>query len=287
MDFMKQYGVAILSLLMSAVLLFVLWRQNEQLDRLESDLQRLEQQLHEVEYAVQDIPGRLTQAMEAAEQPVQDWELRPSGINQTERTLEADVVLRLKEWSEETTVELTAVVGQYTYTTVLPINGAGLCTGRIDIPISERCPVSLDVVVTSGGVKALQDLGSWEDISMLLPVQTRSWGGTTPRFTEGMLVIQNYSADFENMDDEPASVQDLSYRLYVNDRLVQEGEECRDWKVACKPGDVYRLTAFCRDEYGLGYEFPLNEERIGAAGAMETIPWEAGERYPVLTWDGE
>jgi len=89
------------------------------------------------------------------------------------RTLEANVVVRLREWSEDSTVEMTAVVGRETFITLLPVKGDGICKGQMSFPVNQESEVKLSASVHSGGVTVRENLGSWSDISMLLPIRLR------------------------------------------------------------------------------------------------------------------
>jgi len=164
--------------------------------------------------------------------------------------------------------------------------GNGEFTREVLLPTEENCEIWLDVVITSNGMTRREELGGWGNVSMLLPVQMHSWGGSSPIYERGFLSIGYHEGDLEMWDGSPLNVSDVCYRLYVNGKKVKEAAVCENWLQECAGGDEVRLTLFCRDEYGLGYEFTMmefvcDENADGGTGAI------AGEGTvsPILSWD--
>ena len=283
---MKKNWMQLLSLLLSVVLLVLLFKQNQTIKDLQSSLQNVENRMYDLEDEVRGISGDVTRAVEEAANPIQNWEVQPKGIDKENQRLLADVALELKSWQEDTVVHLETVVGADQHILALPVNSVGTCSGVMQFPVNEQCEVTLAAVVTSGGVTTRTDLGGWGDISMLLPVQMHSWGGSVPTYQDGKLLIGQYEGSLEDPNGQAIAGINTRYRLYVNDALVREEAECVNWEQACATGDQVKLTLACEDEFGLGYEFLLYAGKCEESGELNEAAAEAGSggSVPVLNW---
>lgn len=284
---MKKNWVSIVSLVLNVVLLVSVISLGGKLERTEENLRGwIGHVEHEVQETTETVVGRVERMLEDSAKQVADFSVEPVGVDAENRTLEVNLRLNLRRWSEDTTVQLKAVAGQDTFITALPVNGLGSCVGQIGIPLNQQCPVELDAVIITDGVSVREELGSWSDVSMLLPVQLRSWGGTSPVYRDGCLTIEQQEGWPETPDGDEARVSDICYRLYVNHEKVREASQCENWQQECAAGDEIRLTLFCRDEYGLGYEFTLLEfvcdETAGESGIGSSSKQSIS---PVLSWD--
>ena len=76
----------LLSLLMSVILLVLLIWQSWAVADLRRSLRNAEDQIYDLENEVQEISGDVARAVEEAANPIQDWEVHPSGINQEQKT---------------------------------------------------------------------------------------------------------------------------------------------------------------------------------------------------------
>lgn len=285
---MKKNWIAVLSLALNVVLVVQLVILGGKLETAERNLRN---QMDGMESALQaevyHIEQRVEQAVREATKLVLDYELQPVGIDKEAQTLEADIVLRLKEWSEDTTVELIAVVGRDTFITLLPANGLGNCIGQISVPMNQQTEVKLQAAITSGGVTTREEPGGWGDISMLLPVQMLSWGGSVPVYQFGTLIIDHYEGHLEDQNGQAIEGINTRYRLYVNEQMVREEAQCENWEYPCKLGDEIKLTLACEDEFGLGYEFLLYTGNCVENGNTQEMAGEVGmgSVSPVLTWN--
>lgn len=93
---MKKNWMQLLPLLVGVLLLVLLIRQSQTVTDLRRSLQSVEDQIHELKNEVQGISGDVTWAVEKAANPIQDWKVHPSGIDQEDQRLLADAVLKLK-----------------------------------------------------------------------------------------------------------------------------------------------------------------------------------------------
>ena len=284
---MKKNALQIITLILCAVLLVMNVRQGRKLEEYKSQLSAEISNKYSMLYNdLEGVSSRIERKLEEGAQLVADYGLEPVGMNKVSRSLQADVVVTLKEWGADTAVELLAKLDGKE--TVLPMtaSGSGEFACALEVPAEQNCELWLDVTITSGGMTRREQLGGWSELSMLLPVQMRSWGGSSPVYENGLLNIGHHSGDLEGRNGAPAKASDVCYRLYVNGEKVKEEARCENWLQECAGGDEVRLTLFCRDEYGLGYEFTMmefvcDENANGGTGAI------AGEGTvsPILSWD--
>lgn len=254
---MKKNWLALVSILLNVVLVVLVVRLNTSLAETK---RQLTDRIDWMEQQVERIPGDIYQltkeALKTAAKQVADYEVQPTGIDAEKRVLTADVVLTLKEWQADTRVTLEADVGGRQTEAEIPVEN-GICRGSIEIPVNQSCEVFLNASITSGGATVREELGGWSDVSMLLPIRVDGSGGSVPYYENGSVVVGSYTAYLCDPKGQPVENIGARYRLYVNDELVIEDEQCHNWTYPCEPDAVYHLTLACEDAFGLGYEFTL------------------------------
>lgn len=298
---MKKNWMQMLSLLMSAVLLVLLIRQSRAVTDLRRSLQNIEDQFYHLRIGMQGISGDVTQAVEEAASPIQDWEVHPSGIDQEQKRLLADVVLKLKNWQEDTAVRLETMVGSDKQVAAMQVDDLGTCSGTVLFPVNGQCEVRLAAVITGGGESRRVNLRRWTDISTLLPLQISGSGGSRPVHREGALFLSS-QFDVVLRNESGTEVLDPMFRIYRNGALVQEVEAERSksahsergdlifvsalpeqtLQLECEPGSRIEVRFFCTDGYGLGYDFPYLDWTISEDG--ESIEFNELRSAPELTW---
>ena len=137
----KKNRMQLLSLLMSVILLVLLIWQSWAVADLRRSLRNAEDQIYDLENEVQEISGDVARAVEEAANPIQDWEVHPSGINQEQKRLLADAILKLKSWQEDTVVYLETVVGPDKHVTAMQVDDLGSCSGTMLFPVNEQYEV--------------------------------------------------------------------------------------------------------------------------------------------------
>ncbi|MBR5471466.1 MAG: hypothetical protein IKU81_05060 [Oscillibacter sp.] len=285
---MKKNALQIITLILCAVLLVMNVRQGRKLEEYRRQVENdLANQYNTLRNDLNNLSNSVEQKLEEGAQLVADYGLEPVGMNKVSRSLQADVVVTLKEWGADTAVELLAKLDGKE--TVLPMttSGSGEFACALEVPTEQNCELWLDVTITSGGMTRREQLGGWGELSMLLPVQMYSWGGSAPVFRDGFLSIGQQTGHLEGRDGAPARAYDICYRLYVNGEKVKEEARCENWLQECAEGDEVCLTLFCRDEYGLGYEFTMDEfvcdEDASDLGTGSVV--SNGTASPLLSWD--
>lgn len=284
---MKQTILQIATLLLCAVLLVVTIGQGRKLEEYRRQTgYELTNQYNSLQNEMHNIASSVEQKIAEGAKLVADYGLEPTGLDQATRSLLADVSVTLKEWRADTEVTLLATVGEKEVSLPMTGDGNGKFTGALAFPVEQQEMIALTATVTSDGMTRREELGGWSEVSMLLPVQMRSWGGSSPVYEDGLLTIGQHDGDLEGRDGVPVKVSDVCYRLYVNGEKVKEEDRCENWLQECAGDDEVRLTLFCRDEYGLGYEFTMmeflcDENADGGTGSIAGY----GTVSPLLTWD--
>lgn len=305
----KNWMQAVTLALCALLLGLTLW-QNRRIADLEQEIWAVRSNAEQNYQSIRGDFYQLSSELEEMNKHVRTWELRPAGIDRS--GLLAELSLTLKEWSEDTEVQVTVSRGDSRQNLPLSSHGDGTFSASALFPLEtgeSGEEIQLAAAIRQDGTSFQEQLGGWEDISMLLPVQIDSWGGGHPLYQDGVLSASSWpDAHFRGPNGGPAEVSDTELRLYRNDRLeltrpavydpetgncasVLEGGE-DPWQVECRDGDTVRVDLFCRDQYGLGYTFTLSGWEIGSGqdyvtgvnhgGAIGVVGPYAS---PVLSWD--
>lgn len=299
---MKKDWLQVLSLVLCAVLLLMVFSLRRELEDLRSSVDsRLDQLSRQVENTQSNVRDVSNTVREASRQ-VEDFRLEPAGLDDASKSLLAELSVTLKQWREDTAVTMTANLGQNTWERPMESSGAGAYKTTLELPVENGTELPaengttlhLELRIHSGGETSREELGDWGNIAMLLPVQLGGHGGNVPGYQQGLLVQNGYSVDLQGPNDEAVSVQHPMFRLYRNDELAWEQAasgtkgtyECPDWKLDYASGDTVEMTFACTDQFGLGYEFLLDswnfdgetaDNRNGASGGT-------GGGELVLSW---
>lgn len=271
---------------------------------LHNDIQALEQVIdNEVSGGIAQIRSE----MEEARRLHKSYDLHPTGMDSVSRTLLADFSLELKEWQGDTAVTLLLERGNGTATQEIPLSRVrnGVFSAPVSLSVEDGSEIRLSAAIFSGGVTTREELGGWGEISMLLPLQMRGWGGSMPQFQDGKLELSDHHAGVEDMDYNSVKALEPEFYVYLNEKRIRtlpgvEEMERSLYRYRCEPitleetvnvGDKIAVSFACRDPYGLHYEFPLYEwvaeEMDGAEGSPYTASGytASGTNTPILTWE--
>lgn len=312
---MKRNWLQVATLILCAALLAVTLWQGEKISELQAQAAALDRRVIETAQNTRMAIGDLSSRIAEGEKLVRDWELAPTGMDKETNSLLTEVSLNLKEWRADTEVRLTARQGSNTNIVYLGSNGTGQFSGSlpVSLPVSLAGEaLSLEVRVDGGGTSRQEELGGWDDVSMLLPVQISGSGYGEPTYRNGVFSVDDYSVNLTDRNYEPAAVKEPAFYLQRNGETVWEAEgvprmdawaasglsmeEAREAGLAvegsysvdgpaeaeCQPGDAMALFFTCRDEYGLKYTFPLESWQVDGDGRM---PVTAPGSSPALSWD--
>lgn len=301
---MKKNGIALASLALNLVLVaLVLW-QGSRLDTLEQDLWNVQANLLDRQDQVMDEVDALREDVREGERLIADWSLEPAGLDSETQSLLAEVVLQLRQWGADTSVKLTILTPAGETVQTIPADAGGICRGPVSLALGEQGGVSMTAAVTTEGVTIQEDLGGYEDLFMLLPVQVTGGSFGSPTYRDGKWSA--HIAVTVKMESESVDVLDPAFAVYRNGSLVQQvnavvsrtletvGENKtayapdlpeETFSVEARQGDRIQISFTCKDGFGLGYAFPFFEETIESV----TPGNQTGEggftgMAPTLTW---
>ena len=167
---MKNSWIQYLSIALCAVMLIIVIVQGKKLEEYQSQVNnQVESIRRSVNDDMQSIRYYVDNQLKNADKLVSSYELKPSGIDKDNHFLKAEVSVLLKEWYEDTEVELIATVGQQNVTIDMNGDGTGNFRGQISFPVEGNNEVFLSTQISGGGLTKKEELGGWSDFSMLCP----------------------------------------------------------------------------------------------------------------------
>ena len=294
---MKNNWMQYLSLALCAVMLIIIIAQGKKLDEYQTQVNsQIQSSRMSLNDDIQSLRYYIDNQMEKADKVVSSYELTPSGIDKNNHFLKVAVSLSLKEWYEDSKVELIAMLNQTKIEVDMNGDGAGGFRGEISLPLEGDMPIYLSAQISGGGMIQKEDIGGWGNLSMLLPLRNSGGGWSGPEYRDGVMSSQ-FSISIRGFGNEmlqvyeeqgiPASVQNPEFHVYKNGEFEQRlpaiagspednlriaaglEPEMRaqiseitysvgdDWNIKCEVGDVIDIHFVCYDKYGLGYDFFL------------------------------
>lgn len=222
---------------------------------------------------IQNISSNIERELEKSNQVISEYTLEPTGIDNENRALLANVSVTLKEWYENTEMTLLPTVGENHISIPMTTDGNGTFTGQLSLSLENNYEIFLDALIAGGGLNKQEKLGGWSDISMLLPLQIRGGGWSGPEYRNGMLSSQ-YHITIEGQNGKTPFIQNPEFLIYKNNVLIQTLTAVIDpnstasnavcytvdtqdniWSIECDVSNVIDIRFRCVDEYGLGYDF--------------------------------
>ena len=298
MEFLKKNGVSLLTLLLCVCTLVTVFQQKKEIDHLSGRVGAMKSSLYEM---VSNVPSQIVDALEEADKLTEHYEVEPLGVDAETNSLQTDVTVTLKEWSEDMAVTLLAVVAGQEFDVPMEFIGDGVFRTPLPLPIESGVEIRLNLLIAGREFTTRESLGGWTDISMLMPLQRGNCSSMGWHHAEkGSLSLTEYFVGFENRNQEFALVHDPIYRIYRNGEAVIERPGLLQeesgvgayqytsgaWEtpIACEPGDELVVAFVCRDDYGLGYEWVQSRLLILEDGVPEER-WYEGDEYPRLFWE--
>ena len=297
---MKKQWMQMTSLVLNCVLIVLVFWQGARLDDLELEMRR---GLNGLETATRSetasVASRVERILDERARVIADYELMPTGLDQETQTLLANWRVTLRQWSADTQVTAEMTVSGKKQSLSLEHQGSGVFSAPVSLPVELGTGIDTAVVtVTTGGISSREEIGGWEDISMLLPVQYSGGGASySAELQNGNVEIDRREVSLRNWNREAASVHDPVFRMLCNGTVVQERPGVRaydeedavtystSWKPQpCKAGDELAETFTCTDDYGLTYTFVIARYWITVDGTLGE-DYQDGDQYPTLTWE--
>lgn len=271
---MKKYAIQIVTLVLCLVLLTVTVIQANKIEELEQQMNSRVDDLRDSLYQeVSKVSANLERKLEEANSLISAFALEPSGIDTETGYLLADACLKLKQWQDDMEVVVYAQVEEKAYTVTMESDQPGQFRGLLQLPLVTGTPVSLEARISMDGVTRMESLGSWGDISMLLPLRAGGSGWSGPNYVQGAMTTRFHIA-IGSTDGSKVNVVDPVFTVYKNGILVDTVDAVIDpesfssnevcyttdtegnfYSIDCDPQDIMEIRFCCQDQYGLGYDF--------------------------------
>lgn len=275
---MKTNWTQIITLCLCVFLLIVTIIQGNKLREFQ---QKTENQLNnlrnDVEREIQNIPNDIKYELEASNRLIAEYALEPNGIDPATHSLQAVASITLKEWYEDTDILLLGKVGEDEISFSMTPGGNGTYSANVLLPVNENNAVSLDALISGGGLTQKESIGKWDDLSLLLPLRNNGSGWNGPEYRNGVM-SSRFQISIETLNGDPSSIRNPQFLTFRNGELVQTQNAIKDpnssssanasyftvntadmiWSIECSVGDEIEIRFRCEDEYGLGYDFLFN-----------------------------
>ena len=298
---MKKNWFQILSLALNAVLLIALLMTRAELADTQNSLKN---QLDSVAWRLIDVQDQITDlSVRQREQTedLSDFSFEPTGLDPESHTLQADMSITLRRWTADTAV--TLLITQNGQTAELPMTGTdGVFTAPVGLPVEQTGEVSFAVNITDGGQTSREEVTSYSDIAMLLPLTNDSSGYGDPTYRGGSFQLQydlgirkQYGTEvidpvfqvLKNGETDQTLPVKISESTFSSDPDVvyyTPASEEGGFAVSCQPEDTVELHLLCRDSFGLSYDFTVCTYEIDQDGTMVEEVWPVTDYNVEVSW---
>ena len=299
---MKKNWFQILSLALNVMLLIALLMTRAELADTQNSLKN---QLDSVAWRLIDVQDQITDlSVRQREQTedLSDFSFEPTGLDPESHTLQADMSITLRRWTADTAV--TLLITQNGQTAELPMTGTdGVFATPVGLPVEQTGEVSFAVNITDGGQTSREEVTSYSDIAMLLPLTNDSSGYGDPTYRGGSFQLQY---DLGIRKQYGTEVIDPVFQVLKNGETVQTlpvkisestvssdpdvvyytpASEEGGFAVSCQPEDTVELHLLCRDSFGLSYDFTVCTYEIDQDGTMVEEVWPDTDYNVRVFWE--
>ena len=299
---MKKNWFQILSLALNAVLLIALLMTRAELADTQNSLKN---QLDSVAWRLMDVQDQITDlSVRQREQTedLSDFSFEPTGLDPESHTLQADMSITLRRWAADTEVALA--VTQNGQTTELPMSGnGGVFTAPVNLPVEQTGEVSFAANITAGGQTSREEVTSYSDLAMLLPLTNDGSGYGDPTYRGGSLQLQydvgirkQYGTEVidpvfqvlkngEAVRTLPAAISESTSSSDPDVIYYTPASDDGNIEVSCQPKDTIELHLLCRDSFGLSYDFTVCSYEIDQDGTIVEEVWPVTDYNVEVSWD--
>ena len=271
---MKEKRFQNLSLALNAVLLIALFTIRAEL----VDKQTiLKSKLDDIAYRLSDMDERITNLSAKQREQTEDlsdFSFEPTGLDPESHMLQADMSITLRRWTADTAA--TLLITQNDQTTELPMTGTdGVFTVPVELPVEQTGEVSFAVNITASGQTSREEVTSYSDLAMLLPLTNDGSGYGDPTYRGGSLQLQydlgvrkQYGTEVvapvfqvlkngETVQTLPVKISESTVSSDPDVVYYTPASENGGIAVSCQPEDTVELHLLCRDSFGLSYDFTV------------------------------
>ena len=299
---MKGKWFQIVSLALNAVLLIALLMTRAEL----VDTQTiLKSQLDGIAWRLSDMDNQITDLSAKQREQTEnlaDFSLEPTGLDSENHTLQADMKITLRRWTADTEVALA--VTQNGRTTEQPMSGnGGVFTALVSLPVEDTGEVSFAANITAGGQTSREEVTSYSDLAVLLPLSNDSSGYGDPTYRGGNFQLQydlgirkQYGTEViapvfqvlkngETVQTLPAKISESTFSGDPDVVYYTPASENGGIAVSCQPKDTIELHLLCRDSFGLSYDFTVCSYEIDQDGTMAEEVWPVTDHNVRVSWE--
>ena len=302
---MKGKWFQIVSLALNAVLLIALLMTRAEL----VDTQTiLKSQLDGIAWRLSDMDNQITDLSAKQREQTEnlaDFSFEPTGLDPETHTLQADMRITLRRWTEDTAV--TLLVTRNGETAELPMTGTdGVFTVPVNLSLESMGEASFAVNITASGQTSREEITGYSDIAMLLPLVSIGNGSVTGPSYEKETACMEIDFDVGLEKQYGAEAVNPVFQIRKNGKAVQEvsakiseqvpsNNPPEDYyapdtaenklEIPCQPSDTVEIHLLCRDSFGLAYDFTTYSYEIGEDGIIEQVVWPATDYNVEVSWD--
>lgn len=299
---MKKNWFQILSLALNVALLIALLVTRAELVNTRTILKS---NLDGIAYRLSDVDDRITNLSAKQREQTEslsDFSLEPTGLDPESHTLQADMSITLRRWTADTEVALA--VTQNGQTTEQPMSGnGGVFTALVSLPVEDTGEVSFAANITAGGQTSREEVTSYSDLAVLLPLSNDSSGYGDPTYRGGNFQLQydlgirkQYGTEViapvfqvlkngETVQTLPVKISESTVSSDPDVVYYTPASENGGIAVSCQPEDTVELHLLCRDSFGLSYDFTVCTYEIDQDGTIVEEVWPVTDYNVEVSWD--
>ena len=299
---MKKNWFQILSLALNvALLITLLVTRAELVDTrtiLKSNLDGIAYRLSDMDDQITNLSAKQREQTE----DLSDFSFEPTGLDPESHTLQADMSITLRRWTADTEVAL--LITQNGQTAELPMTGTdGVFATPVGLPVEDTGEVSFAANITAGGQTSREEVTSYSDLAVLLPLSNDSSGYGDPTYRGGSFQLQydlgirkQYGTEVivpvfqvlkngETVQTLPAKISESTFSGDPDVVYYTPASENGGIAVSCQPEDTVELHLLCRDSFGLSYDFTACTYEIDQNGTMVEEVWPVTDHNVRVSWE--
>lgn len=299
---MKKNWLQILSLALNVTLLITLLVTRAELVNtrtiLKSNLDGIAWRLFDMDDRITNLSAKQREQTE----DLSDFSFEPTGLDPESHTLQADMSITLRRWTADTEVAL--LITQNGQTAELPMTGTdGVFATPVGLPVEDTGEVSFAANITAGGQTSREEVTSYSDLAVLLPLSNDSSGYGDPTYRGGSFQLQydlgirkQYGTEViapvfqvlkngETVQTLPAKISESTFSGDPDLVYYTPASENGGIAVSCQPEDTVELHLLCRDSFGLSYDFTVCTYEIDQDGTIVEEVWPVTDYNVEVSWD--
>lgn len=299
---MKKNWFQILSLALNVALLIALLVTRGELMNTQTILKS---NLDGIAYRLSDMDDQITNLSAKQREQTEDlsdFSFEPTGLDPESHTLQANMNITLRRWTEDTAV--TLLVTRNGETAELPMTGTdGVFTVPVNLSLESMGEASFAVNITASGQTSREEVTSYSDLAILLPLVCNSSCCVAPTYQGGIFQIQydmgikkQYGAEIsepvfqvlkngEAVRTLPAAISESTSSSDPDVIYYTPASDDGNIEVSCQPKDTIELHLLCRDSFGLSYDFTAYTCEINQDGPMAEEVWPDTDYNVRVSWE--